>query len=177
MTNHSFILRPAHSGEGSLITELNITTRRVCYAAFMPADFIAANLVTAQKIANWEKRILENDFLYIAETPDGIPVGFAWGGSGRHSEISLKYELYALYVLPHYQKMGLGRQLIEKFADYIHWQPFYLFMLNNNPVKDFYNHLGGIRHDEYMQKRPWENFTIEVTPFFFNLQQITKIVD
>ncbi len=161
MTKTKFIIRPARHEDAAAIADVNMNTRRRCYAAFMPPEFIAANIVTPQRIANWQQRIAQKDFLYLGETENGKIVALAWGSPSHNPEIPIPFELHALYVLPDCQGCGLGRRLIEKFAEYAGYRPFYLYMLKNNPVAGFYRHMGGIRHPEYDIQKTWQSFILE----------------
>lgn len=168
MKRKNYIIRPAVIEDAQAIAELNMSTRRQAYASFMPKEFIAVNQVTPQQIENWKKRILIKDFLHVAQDTDGNLAAMAWGGLNRNQQIPLRYELKALYVSPQHQRQNLGTKMIEIFARYCNGEPFYLYMLNNNPAEAFYLRLGGIRHPEYDTLKNWQNFTLEEKAFVFH---------
>lgn len=172
MKKIDFSIRPAISEDAAAIANVNMATRRFCYAPFMPPDFIAANIVTPKRIDNWQQQTAQPEcFLYVGETPQSEIIAMAWGKPTSSADIPFPYQLCALYVLPAYQRQGIGRALMEKFAEFAGYQPFYLYMLKNNPVKSFYQKMGGIRHPEYDIQKEWKGYVLEEEAFVFHLQK------
>ncbi len=72
--------------------------------------------------------------------------GFTAGGPARAPLAGYAGELYAIYVLPKYQRQGLGALLFESVASALSRRgltPMFLWALANNPAKRFFERLGG----------------------------------
>lgn len=78
---------------------------------------------------------------------DGIGViGFASGGPGRQAEVFDGSELYAIYLRPGFERMGIGRALFDAVGrKLIVASPggFYLTAFTLNPNCLFYRSMGG----------------------------------
>ena len=70
----------------------------------------------------------------------------AAGGRARSEDAQSLGELYALYVLPLFQRRGIGRQLVAAFARELlarGWNKMVVVVLEANPACGFYEALGG----------------------------------
>jgi GrpB-like predicted nucleotidyltransferase (UPF0157 family) len=83
--------------------------------------------------------------LLVAEE-NGTLVGFCHGGPNRGTESPYRGELYAIYILEHRQRRGLGRRLILALAerlDAASLRSMIVWVLKENPACRFYESLGG----------------------------------
>ncbi len=84
--------------------------------------------------------------MFVAETiRDGV-VGFADFGKSRENESTFEGELYAIYLLPEWQRKRIGENLFrlcqkEMIADKINSMS--LEALKASPYKSFYKKMGG----------------------------------
>jgi ribosomal protein S18 acetylase RimI-like enzyme len=102
----------------------------------------------------WERLIRDGATLvFVAEDASEV-VGFASGGRERAGETGYAGELYAIYLLEHAQRRGLGRELFRavveglrgmELADLIVW-----VLRDNQPARRFYERLGGV----YVRSQP-----------------------
>ncbi len=81
---------------------------------------------------------------YLVVEADGMVVGFAGYGKARDADLEGYGEIYALYVLKKYQKMGIGKKLIlmamamlPEYDRYAVW-----VLTDNQNAIGFYQHLG-----------------------------------
>jgi L-amino acid N-acyltransferase YncA len=75
-------------------------------------------------------------------------VGFVYGGKTRHSDLPYETELYAIYLLEEVQGHGIGRRLVQAFAEQLlqmQYQSMIVWAFAQNPACHFYEALGGIR--------------------------------
>lgn len=84
--------------------------------------------------------------LYVAETEPGKLIGFAAGGPERSGRLQKTGELYAIYILPSYQRAGIGRSLMESIAKILKeagFKSMIAWAFEKNPYRKFYEDLGG----------------------------------
>lgn len=85
--------------------------------------------------------------LYVAENEEKQIIGFIWGGPERRGDEFYKGEIYAIYVLPEYQGVGIGKRLVKCLVlDLIsHGINSMLVMVfaDNLPSRHFYEKIGG----------------------------------
>ena len=83
---------------------------------------------------------------YVAEIEDEI-VGWAVGGPSRDSRLIYSGELFTIYLLPGYERRGIGRKLIRAVARSLvdlGFESMIVWALSENwPARRFYEALGG----------------------------------
>jgi GNAT superfamily N-acetyltransferase len=93
---------------------------------------------------------------FVAEIlPAGI-VGFAAGGYPWDVHPVYEGELFVIYILEMYQRLGLGRALVHLVKDHLKslgLKNMIVWVLEENPARAFYEKLGGVVVDEKMMKR------------------------
>ena len=92
--------------------------------------------------------------MFVAETEAGEIVGFANGAPERECNPLYRGEIYAIYLLAAYQRMGVGRRLFSAAARRLHKAGFDAFLLwvlkDNLPARRFYESLG---RDVYLTEK------------------------
>jgi len=86
----------------------------------------------------------------VATTHDDEVIGFASGGPSRYPNFAEQNELYAIYLLPAFQRRGIGRRLFGSVTAALAAsgrKGLYLTALSVNPNKAFYAKLGGVETD------------------------------
>ena len=161
-------LRPARPEDAAGIAEVSYLAWRAAYADLLPSEMIEARRPDERRIAAWRERIKKNRFCYVAETENKKITAFAWGELADTPRLPWPGQLHALYVLPEYQKQGLGRRLLEKFRQYVDGAPFCLYMLARNSAAGFYRHMGGTRRPEYDKTEHWQGVSVNLELFLFN---------
>src|ERR1041385_839315 len=108
------LIRPALASDAASIASLYVRTRRLAYAHFFPADYLAAMSVP-DYTQTWIERISDAESgmeTFVAEPDQGLS-GFTH--CGTHDELENDTgEIVFMYVAPEYQRGGLGTQLMEK---------------------------------------------------------------
>jgi L-amino acid N-acyltransferase YncA len=164
MGNSSAItLRRAEPDDVPAIAGILIDTWRRTFRGLLPDSFLN-ELSEAVQIDRYRKRMaLKEHICSVALKQSGEFVGFVSAGPCRHAGPTIyPYELYALYVKQHAQGIGLGRALFQAMATSI---PFVgggglmVWVLENNPHRGFYQHLGGREFTRASVSLNGQNFT------------------
>lgn len=85
-------------------------------------------------------------FFYVAQSPGGRLVGFCDGGKERSHPENGVGELYAIYILPEFQKKGTGKLLFEEAVESLlrsGMKSMIVWVLAESPYRKFYEELGG----------------------------------
>ena len=86
---------------------------------------------------------------FVAETEGGDVVGFAAAGPESEGDRIYRGELYAIYLLEEFQRMGLGHRLVSCVTQRLLADGFSSMLLwaleDNHPACRFYESLGGKR--------------------------------
>ena len=112
-------LRHASATDVAAIGHIQVTTWRDAYRDLIPDDILAN--ITSEKIEVFVTEILsglhEGTFVLVCEM-GMCPIGFCIGGPERseRKEQGSFGEIYSMYVLPAYQRLGLGKALIRQAA-------------------------------------------------------------
>jgi ribosomal protein S18 acetylase RimI-like enzyme len=87
------------------------------------------------------------EYIYVAENVEGLLVGVAMGGPERSHHPLYMGEIYFLYLLPEYQRQGIGRQLVISVVERLVEQEMDSLLIRvlkaNAPARRFYEALGG----------------------------------
>lgn len=151
------MIRPASIDDALAIARVHVASWRATYKGTLPDDFLEALTETAYA-DRWRRFIGEGSSrIYVVEDdrhPEGGIVGFASGGRERAGETGYTGELYAIYLLESFQRLGYGRDLVRAvvtgleemgLGDMIVW-----VLRDNRPARDFYERLGGT----YVREQP-----------------------
>ena len=162
-------IRYAELFDALSIAKIHCETWQFAYANLIPQQILEKRKFSSERVLRWQNRIKEQkDIILVAEDEQGIVTGFAWGGKARDENISLKYELYALYVAPNAQDKGFGSALLKNFSQKVN-EDFYLFALNGNDnAQKFYLKHGGILKPEFEKQQDDEGFVLKEDCFFFS---------
>jgi len=133
------------------IAAAHVASWESTYGDILPEAFLAARSESV-RLAFWTDILAENEpavFVFVACLEDGSVCGFASGGAG---------ELYSLYLLDSAQGRGLGRRLAEAVLEALGGRAL-VWVLEENPARGFYEHLGGMRVAEKQVDMGGEIFT------------------
>jgi ribosomal protein S18 acetylase RimI-like enzyme len=144
----------------SRIAAVHVAASQETYRGIFP-DAVLDALSVPDRAERWRESMTANPdhAVLIAEEANNI-VGFADGGPRRGDELDQAAEVYALYVLRHAQRRGIGSGLIAMLAtdfDARGWLSLCLWVArDNHPARKFYEHLGGecvaekvVQHNAY----------------------------
>ena len=144
-------IRAATLKDAASVARVHVDSWRSTYAGIVPAEYLAG-LSYRNRESAW-KQLLTADrpgtSCFVAETEGGDIVGFANAGPEREGDSIYRGELYAIYILEGYQRMGIGRRLFscvmrrlltDGFNSTLLW-----VLVDNRPACRFYESLGGER--------------------------------
>jgi len=138
-------IREAKLDDAKAIAKVQVDTWRTTYKTIVPDEYLE-NMSYKNRASIWT-RVIPQCYVYVAETDDGRIVGFASGGKAINGEYDdYPGELTAIYILKEYQNQGIGKFLFEavvKGIDALGYQSMIIFVLEDNPAKDFYKTMGG----------------------------------
>lgn len=144
-------IRSAAPDDASAIAEVRVVTWRATYRGLIP-DPVLDELDITKEADRYHEGIAklppEQSFL-VAEVdmPRRRVVGYAIFGPDRDPNSQETGEIYALYVLPDYQGLGIGRSLVSAAKQELAERGFHrliIFVLSNNtPSRMFYEAVGG----------------------------------
>lgn len=120
----------------------------------LPAGYLAARTV-AVRLAFWTDVLTERPgrLNFFACREEGSVCGFASGGPGP-----LGGELYSAYLLEGAQGLGLGLRLLEAVLGTLGGRAV-AWVLEENPARGVYEHLGGRRRAEKRVEKGGETLT------------------
>lgn len=146
MTKASFRIRAALSSDMATIGEIVALSWQHTFAGLVSPEFLTS-LSASHQAERHTRTFLKSNTLYHVAHIDGAGViGFASGGPGRQAEVFDGSELYAIYMRPGFERMGIGRALFDAVGrKLIEASPdgFYLTALTVNPNCQFYRSMGG----------------------------------
>ena len=133
------------------VARVLVDTWRATYRGVVPEAFLEGLSYEGQA-ERWAQRLKTPTWpgrLFVAESESGEVVGFAAFGPDRASGFpGYTAELWAIYVLPNWQRKGLGRALFHEGARLLQAEGYgrmLVWVLKENPKgRGFYEHLGGV---------------------------------
>ncbi len=143
-------IREANVPDAAAIAKVQVDSWRTTYTGVVPAEYLA-QLSYEQHEQVWRDILSTQgatEFVYVAEAEVSNIIGFASGGPERSGNIVYKGELYAIYLLEEYQRKGIGGQLVQTIAKRLMQEGLHsmlVWVLTDNPSRDFYSAFGGQR--------------------------------
>lgn len=147
-------IRPAESGDALGLARVQIDTWRDAYVGVLPDDTLL-DLDEMRAAVRWTRvvnTLRAPEALSVAEF-EGKVIGFCHGGTGRRTVAEAVdregpvAEIYALYVDPSFQGLGIGRALLAAVTRRLIAHGFeslaLLTLAANRHGRRFYDHIGG----------------------------------
>ncbi len=137
------IVGPAHIRDAAGIAAVHVAAWRSAYANLLPADYLAG-MSLVRHTAMHHAAIARGRGVLVARAGDEI-VGFCTVGQPRTPGLA-DGEVETLYVLDDWRDHGLGRRLLQSGAALLEARgcgSAYLWVLQDNPSRWFYERLGG----------------------------------
>ncbi|MFC4737119.1 GNAT family N-acetyltransferase [Bacillus daqingensis] len=138
-------IREAKPRDARAVAKVQVDTWKSTYSDIVPDKVL--NKMTYESRAKQWRSIISNQMVYVAEDEFGTIIGFANASEQRLSEYSdYEAELYAMYILDEYQRMGIGKQLLEPIVDELVRKEMHsmtVLVLEENESREFYESLGG----------------------------------
>lgn len=143
-------IRKATADDAKGIARVHVDAWKSTYRGLVSDEYLDS-LSYESREQMWAKVIDSNkqtseDFIIVACDGNEI-VGFAAGGRSRDSADKFEGEIGAIYILEHYQRMGIGRRLMSAAVEHlfdagIASMIIWVLRENNNAIR-FYESLGG----------------------------------
>jgi ribosomal protein S18 acetylase RimI-like enzyme len=141
-------IRPARKDDFWGIAHVKVVTWQSAYQNIISESYLA-NLSESKVEKNLKRwTIFKNrtDFKYVAVNDDQEIIGFVMGRKVRTKIAQIIGEIGAIYILPQYQRQGIGKKLMKIASSFLKQHqmiPYLLWVLEKNPARAFYEHLGG----------------------------------
>jgi GNAT superfamily N-acetyltransferase len=139
-------LREATIADCAAVARVHVRSWQESFRGIVPQSFLDRMSVEKRAVA-FEKRFPESEYrMFVAEEVERGVVGFADFGEAREQVEGYEGELYAIYLLPEFQRRGVGRRLFNLGAEFLlsrGRRSMYLLALEASPYRTFYERLGG----------------------------------
>jgi L-amino acid N-acyltransferase YncA len=170
-------IRAAKPEDAAAISRVHAETWRTTYKGILPDDYIGKFTADARE-RSWGSILgapARRDFVCVAEDEEGAIVGFVSGGPARGTK-DFAGELYAVYLLDIYQRRSIGRRLAAALARRLlgaGHRSMIVWVLAENPSRDFYSALGGMLVGE----KPAEIAGANLTEVAYGWSDIRRLLD
>lgn len=141
------LIRHAAHSDLPAMARVRVETWRFAYAGIVPDEYLAE--LSAEHTAKRWRALLDapqpGSAVFVAEV-QGEVAGYAFCGPHEEDETGSQGMVYALYILPAYQRRGIGRMLMRASAEHLQTQgmrSLTVWVLKDNPCRRFYESLGG----------------------------------
>ena len=131
-----------------------------------------------ENIRHLQDQITENNRIIVALDGDKI-VGFVF-----YAKVQGDYydnaEIREIYVVPEYQRKGIGRKLFDEAVKELKKLKYNSFIVScpiHNKSMEFFIHLGGIKKGNHTEKMYGHSFTCEIIYFDIASNETNQITD
>lgn len=146
-------IREAELGDAAAMARVIVNSYRRAHRDQIPEESLM-QFTYEESERNWARTLRElsasakrEKSIFVAENEAGSLIGVAMGGPERSNHPHYTGEIYVLYLLPSYQRQGIGRQLTISVAERLVEQGFHSLLIRvlktNAPACRFYEALGG----------------------------------
>ena len=142
------VVRRAQVDDALAMARVHVDTWRTTYVGIVRDEHLA-NLSYERCQEGWIEHLSNprrETHAFVAEARAGHIVGIASGGPLRDAWAGFDGELYVLYVLKPFQRMGYGRLLLARVAQDLVSRGYHslvVWVLKDNPACRFYERLAG----------------------------------
>ncbi len=152
---NTFSIRRAGPADSEVITRVHAASWRTTYQGLVEDAFLDEFFDRGLDDRIAARRSQRHDDLtWVAVTPANHVVGYLQTGPTRDLGFpEYPVELYAIYLVKGWQRLGVGRALVRPLAEAVHDSPnrgVLVWALEQNPARDFYESLG----DQYLTAEP-----------------------
>lgn len=173
------IVRQAAPGDAAALARIQVSSYQKTYTGILPEQFLGLFSPQKQEM-DWRTWLAGEraDQTFVAVLDHGETAGYAIGRDEPFDDGPYDVELEAIHVSLPYQRQGVGRQLVAEVATEYKASGrngLYLWVLADNPAREFYEHLGG----DLIASRSWGNngyFGTEVQEVGYGWQDIDTLL-
>ncbi|KAA0956417.1 GNAT family N-acetyltransferase [Planococcus sp. ANT_H30] len=138
-------IRKAEQKDASAIAKVHVDSWRTTYKEIMSSDFLNG-LSYEKRIELWEENLLEKEnHKIVAETSDGIIVGFGTAAKRKSNTVERSGDLTSIYLFEDYQGQGIGKMLLKDlflFFKHLDYERVFVEVLEDNKTRFFYEYYG-----------------------------------
>lgn len=138
--------REATIADCRAVAKVHVRSWKESFAGIVPQTFLDKMSVERRAEA-FEKRFSDPFYrMYVAEAAGRGLVGFADFGAARENIGAYEGELYAVYLLPEFQRKGVGGRLFNLGVEFLKGSgrsSMYILALAVSPYRSFYEKMGG----------------------------------
>lgn len=138
--------RAATVADCAAVAEVHVQSWRGSFGGIVPQTFLDKMSVGRRAEAFAAGFSAPFYRMCVAESPGRGVVGFADFGEPRENVGAYEGELYAIYLLPEFQRRGIGERLFNlgvQFLAAAGRDSMYLLALEASPYRSFYEKMGG----------------------------------
>ena len=142
----SISFREATFADSLAVARVHVQSWQESFAGIVPQTFL--DKMSVEKRAEAFEKGFSAPFykMYVAEAAEHTIIGFADFGESREDIDAYDGELYAIYLLPEFQRRGVGTKLFDLGVEFLRGSgkdSMYLLALALSPYRSFYEKLGG----------------------------------
>ncbi|ALS78541.1 N-acetyltransferase family protein [Planococcus kocurii] len=138
-------IRKAEQKDASAIAKVHVDSWRTTYKEIMSSDFLNG-LSYEKRTELWEENLLEKEnHIIVAETSDGIIVGFGTAAKRKSNTVERSGDLTSIYLFEDYQGQGIGKMLLKDlflFFKHLDYERVFVEVLEDNKTRFFYEYYG-----------------------------------
>ncbi|MRX70719.1 GNAT family N-acetyltransferase [Bacillus lacus] len=138
------LIRAAEVKDACSIARVNIVSWQSSYKGLISKEFLET-MNQQQQEEKWNKILSAssaNSRTFVAEDESEGIIGYISGGVSRDDNIlTYKGELYAIYLLEHFQRKGVGKKLLFELCTFLknaEVPNMFVWVFKENPGKNFY---------------------------------------
>ncbi|WP_077324960.1 GNAT family N-acetyltransferase [Virgibacillus siamensis] len=137
-----FKVRKASYEDATAIADIHVSSWKSTYTDLLDEKDLS-NITYENRRALWETvlRMQKKEQLTFVIHNEEKIVGFISGGPERTKRFNYDGEIYTIYLLDEFQKLGLGTRLLKVFSEgmkEIGYQSILVWILTQNPSSRFY---------------------------------------
>lgn len=157
MSESSVVIRPAVVADAPAIAQVHVATWQTTYRGIMPDAYLDALPATQgeSRLRMWTSRLTrrpEKEVILAAYAGPQV-IGFLSGGPSRDEPKACEGEVYAIYVLPPWQRKRVGTKLFVAgmaALKALGLPTVSLWVAKGNAAAAFYGKMGGVPDIEKM---------------------------
>jgi GNAT superfamily N-acetyltransferase len=143
------MVRQAVTSDIPKLAQIHVQTWIETYTGLIPEDVLQNIITLESRELQWQRTLANPRIKVLVAVIDNILVGFcSLTVQGQEAEI------YTLYLLRAHQKKKLGQQLWNAALEYAktrNAKNLVLWVLEGNPTRGFYEHMGGNLEDQRIE--------------------------
>ncbi len=144
------MVRAATQADVPSVARVHVQAWRETYTGLIPQE-VLDNLSEDERAAMWRGALSEGSATpLLVYEHEGEVIGFAATGPEREKHARYTGELYAIYLLREFHGYGYGKALFQEavhLLEAVGYDAMRLWVLEDNPARGFYEHLGGELHE------------------------------